>query len=735
MNRSRELIHKHIDGVATPEELAELEGVLRGSRAAARHLADACRIDAFLAEHFAEEQRTVEVAGLIGAGRGRSAAPAPQERRRRRLALPALAAAAAVLLAVGVAALHRLVLRGGGARRYEVVSGQVLVDGEPTRSVAAGSRFVVPGTARVVLRLADGTRAELAPSSEVVLRGRGADARETLELVEGRGRFEVTAGGGRFCVATALGSVTALGTDFTVELWSAGAAGLGEASSVRALSVAVARGRVRVEAGGGSHELASGESRAYAEGVRDGGVCAPPAATGREERPRGDGPPPLPLPATPSRRTEAKRPPTPPAVVVKLKAGEPADWATDPSDIHNLLVWMGHKLDLELGYEEKTLDEVELDAARLPMLYRTGHNAFRFSEPERQRLRDYVLNGGFVFLDACCGRKAFADSVRSELAAIFPGRPLRPLPGDHALYRCYYDVGRVAYTAGAGVAGMAAPPLEGIEVGCRTAVVFSPYDLSCGWAMHTHKGASGVRCAYALKLGANLIAYATATKAMGISLAESRVYVDREPARADKFRIGQVVHDGQWNPDPAGLANLLDIVRTNTSVKVSFATQPLRLDSKELTTFPFLYLTGHGDFRLSAGEVAALRAYLEAGGFLLADACCGRKAFDAAFRRELARVLPEQGLAPLSPRHRLYSIHHRIRTVGYTPAAVGRRGGAPLGAPALEGVMLGGQLAVVYSPLDLGCGWELKPHPYGVGYAWRDAIRLGVNVVLYAVSH
>ena len=65
-------------------------------------------------------------------------------------------------------------------------------------------------------------------------------------------------------------------------------------------------------------------------------------------------------------------------------------------------------------------------------------------------------------------------------------------------------------------------------------------------------------------------------------------------------------------------------------------------------------------------------------------------------------------------------------------------GGAIFGqelSPALEGVAINGQLAVVYSPLDLGCGWELKPHPYGVGYESRDAIKLGVNVVMYAVSH
>jgi hypothetical protein len=53
----------------------------------------------------------------------------------------------------------------------------------------------------------------------------------------------------------------------------------------------------------------------------------------------------------------------------------------------------------------------------------------------------------------------------------------------------------------------------------------------------------------------------------------------------------------------------------------------------------------------------------------------------------------------------------------------------------LEGITVDGHLAVVYSKYDLGCGWELKPHPYGVGYESRSALRLGINTVLYSMTH
>ena len=469
--------------------------------------------------------------------------------------------------------------------------------------------------------------------------------------------------------------------------------------------------------------------------VRDAGPCGKPPPPKPAHRASAEGFAPLPLPVVPQRRTEKKKPPTPPAIVVKIKTSEKLDWATDENDINNLLIWMGQKLKIKFSYTEKTQLEVDLDATRLPMLYRTGHNAFTFTPDERERLREYVLKGGFILFETCCGRKEFAESARKELAQIFPERPLEKLASDHPLYRCYFDVPLVAYTPAAGITGMAPPPLEGIDIGCRTAVVFSPLDLSCGWDMHTHQHSAGVQAEYALKLGANMIAYCTATKAMGRSLAESRVYLDKDRSKADKFRIGQVIHGGQWNPDPAGLSTLLDTVSTTTSLKVSFETQPMKLESKALTTYPFIYMTGHKNFQLGDTEVQALRAYLKAGGFLMADSCCGRKAFTVAFRREMARVLPGAKMVLLPTSHPIYSIQYKVASVNYTQAAVVQNKLSNPGPPRLEGILVDGNLAVVFTPLDMGCGWELKPHPFGVGYESRDAVRLGVNIVMYAVSH
>jgi len=457
--------------------------------------------------------------------------------------------------------------------------------------------------------------------------------------------------------------------------------------------------------------------------IRTEGRCGPPPPPKPAQRSGAEGVPPLPLPVTPQSRTEKKKPPEPPVIITKIEWGDKRDWATDENDVNNLL----------FTYDVKKIEELEFDPQRMPALYRTGHYGFTFTPAQRANLRKYAIDGGFIIFDACCGREEFANSVRSELALIFPEAKLERLPPDHPIFHCYYDVDLVRLSPAAG-GGKVPPPLYGIDIGCRTAVVFSPYDMSCGWDMHRHTDALAIEAEDALKLGANLIAYSTATKAMGVSLSESRVYVDADTTKCDKFRVAQLIHEGQWRPDPAGLSTLLDTISSATNVKISFDRKELRLTDPDLASYPFLYITGHKDFKLTDAEVAILRRYLLNGGFVCADACCGRQSFDTAFRRELKRALPEYELTLLPPDHPIYQQPAKISSVQYTPAAHMKTGKSST-TPKLEGITIDGHLAVVYSPYDLGCGWELKPHPYGVGYEARSAIRLGINIALYAITH
>ena len=484
-----------------------------------------------------------------------------------------------------------------------------------------------------------------------------------------------------------------------------------------------------------------------ADTVPDAGPCGqlPPPKPARASA--AEGIPPLPLPAQPLRRTEKKKPPRPPVVLVKIKTGTWLDWGTDPNDVNNLLIWMKAKLGVNFTYEEKRLDQINLQAGNVPVLYRSGHHAFTFSDDERRRLRQYLLSGGMLILDACCGRQEFAESARREIKAILPEYSLKPISLDHPVFNCYYpNAGWVRFTPHSlkqdhtlkspGPSG-----IEGVEIACRMAVVFTPHDLSCGWDMHTHTtdDSTYIQSPDALKIGANLIAYATATKNMAISLAQAKTYVDAGPSKTDKFCVGQLVHEGDWNPDHVGLLNLLDTLSQTTAVKISFTVEPTQPVAEQLARYPFIYMTGHDDFTWNQAQLAAIRQYLHNGGFLFADACCGRKKFDLAFRRETAKLLAAQGgnsdslqLLPLD--HPIYSIYYNIQNVQLTQAANFRSLGGLANSPRLEGAVVNGRLALVYSPLALNVGWRVRPIPYAVGYSPKSSLELGINTVMYALA-
>jgi hypothetical protein len=462
--------------------------------------------------------------------------------------------------------------------------------------------------------------------------------------------------------------------------------------------------------------------------------------------------PPLPLPATPLRRTERKRDPTPPVLIGKVRYGKPRawvqsdgstymmyDWESEKGDIPSLLTRFGKATGVRYHWTPQDITAFSGDPDEIPFLYFTGHGALGLSDKELVRLREYVLRGGFVFGNACHGMAAFSAAFKAEMAKIFPDRPFRVLPPDHPLYTTVFQIETVNYSEEARSAiargevecDERRPCLEGIDLGCRTAIILSPFDLSCGWNGVKHTKCRGVTHADANRVGVNMLAYALAYHDLGKFLSTTTVYYENEAVARGAFVFGQLRHGGDWDPDPSAAGNLLKAVAALTSGRVKFQRRALDPEG-DLSAVPFLYLTGHHDFRLSDRAVTNLRAFLARGGFLLANSCCGRTAFDAAFRREIGRVVPD-GLKGVSPDHPLLSCHFKIQEIGYTPLVTRENPG--LVTPVLEGITVEGQLRVLYSPFDLGNGWERVDHPFTRGVAEKDAFRIAINAIIYAMTH
>jgi hypothetical protein len=197
--------------------------------------------------------------------------------------------------------------------------------------------------------------------------------------------------------------------------------------------------------------------------------------------------------------------------------------------------------------------------------------------------------------------------------------------------------------------------------------------------------------------------------------------------------VGQLQHGGRWNPRPTALRRLLWELAARTAIETGADAAPVRAGRAGLHRFPFLYLAGDGALPpFGEPERAALRRHLQQGGFLLVDSADGSDGtgFDASARRELAALLPGSPLLRIAREHVLYKSFYLLD----------HQGGRRLVKPWLEGQLLDGRLAVVYSQNDLGGAWARGPlgdWEYECtpgGEAQREtAFRLGVNATMYAL--
>jgi hypothetical protein len=198
-------------------------------------------------------------------------------------------------------------------------------------------------------------------------------------------------------------------------------------------------------------------------------------------------------------------------------------------------------------------------------------------------------------------------------------------------------------------------------------------------------------------------------------------------------------NDHDWNNDRNDLRHLVDFASKQLFKRQPLAWQvfdamraPVKNDPKllqltsELLQSPVAYITGHRSpkDRFTGTEKKLLQQFIENGGFILAEACCGRKEFDEGFHALVKELWPrEDGKDPLEdlePGHPVWKSHFLV----------------PPGSFKLKGVKRGCKTVLIYSPEDLSCYWESNKHE---DKKFQDgkgvlAFRLGANIIAYATG-
>ncbi|MFM8253356.1 MAG: DUF4159 domain-containing protein [Planctomycetota bacterium] len=404
---------------------------------------------------------------------------------------------------------------------------------------------------------------------------------------------------------------------------------------------------------------------------------------------------------------------------------------------------------LELRWKrDLTTQTIDLGAATLedllqsPVLFISGRSRMPQDPAQRERLKQYVTQGGFLFVEACqghgCNGQEFDADFRRWLREMFPDSTLRLLPPDHPVWFAEQPVD-----------ARFVRPLYGLDSCCRTGIVYCPETLACYWNLAQLDRPTQTPPAIqpeleaVLRIGENVVTYATNRELKDkldrptITLAKAK-----QAVRRGAVFVPKLSHSGGADEAANAWPNLLTYFAQQTELDVIPETRLIAATDEDLADFPLLFMHGRRAFRFTATEREALREYLRRGGFLFADSICAQNAFTDSFRHELKMMFPESRLVRIGANHPLLS--NQLRGFDISSVTLrdpqSRVGDDPLVArqvktePWLEALEIDGRLAVVFSPYDVSCALENQTSLDCKGYIKADAAKIAVNVLLYALQ-
>jgi hypothetical protein len=197
-----------------------------------------------------------------------------------------------------------------------------------------------------------------------------------------------------------------------------------------------------------------------------------------------------------------------------------------------------------------------------------------------------------------------------------------------------------------------------------------------------------------------------------------------------------------WTQDyPRADRHFSEALRRLTRVHTRSAEQPINLDQDEEFDWPWVYAVQVGEWGITPQQGKELREYLLRGGFFVADDFHGnieRKVFEDSMKL----VFPEREILDIPDDdpifHIVYDLADRVQVPGQEHLRQGckncedgGRGAHWRGIYDDKGRVM---IAISYNS-DLGDGWEWADSPRYPEKAASMAIRIGVNYVVYSMTH
>jgi hypothetical protein len=197
-----------------------------------------------------------------------------------------------------------------------------------------------------------------------------------------------------------------------------------------------------------------------------------------------------------------------------------------------------------------------------------------------------------------------------------------------------------------------------------------------------------------------------------------------------------------WTQDyPRADRHFSQAVRRLTRIHARSVEQPVNLDDgDEVYNYPWLYAVQVGRWSLTDAQAQKLRDYLLRGGFFMADDFWGESDWDV-FLQSMQRVFPDRPIVDLDDRdaifHTIYDLDDRYQV----PGARYMSTGVTWKCEGCEAHWRGiyddkGRVMVALSPnSDIGDSWEWADDPHYLEKFSALGIRIGVNYIVYAMTH
>ena len=207
---------------------------------------------------------------------------------------------------------------------------------------------------------------------------------------------------------------------------------------------------------------------------------------------------------------------------VRLKYGgqltQRSSWRVDwPASDRNFIWQLRKQTNINANPREKIIEVGAEELFLYPFAYLLEVGSLRLSDAEAANLREYLLRGGFLFIDDFHGEREWRLFHR-ELKKIFPEREPVDIPVSHPIFRCFFTIDKLVQIPGLRslFSGRTYERIDGYPAYCRGVfddknrlmmIIHFNSDLGDAWEHAAEDFYPREYSDMALKMGINAVVY------------------------------------------------------------------------------------------------------------------------------------------------------------------------------------------------------------------------------------